>query len=56
MWIIESSKFCEDCQKHFEYNEMKLGRERFTDGERIFFTCPICGKEIEDILVNENMK
>lgn len=52
MWIVESSKYCRSCQKHFELDEMKLGRVQIKGGERIFFTCPVCGEEIENKLVN----
>ena len=58
MWMVKTSKFCKFCNKHFELDEMALGREQLPNGvgERIFRTCPICGKEIEDVVVNDNKK
>ena len=58
MWMVKSSKFCKFCDKHFELEEMGLDREPLPNGvgERIFRTCPICGKEIEDVVVNDSKK
>ena len=52
MWMVVSSKCCERCDKFFELSEMKLGREQIAGGERVFRTCPICGAEIKDKVVN----
>ena len=56
--MVKSSKFCNFCNKYFELDEMGLGREQLPNeaGERIFRTCPICGKEIEDVVVNDSKK
>lgn len=48
MMLVVYPGYCLNCGRKAELSECRLGRETIDGGERIFFICPYCGKELEN--------
>ena len=57
MLIVQSRWACRKCKISYLYAKDKLeqGSEPVEGGYRVFFKCPKCGEEIEDVIAEQGL-